>query len=108
MWVRFVAKTGTGAGRGRGGEHISPAELLSDSYRLASVLPLLRMEGDPRLNYDLQMVVLDAVLNNVEKIRRRLHAQAISEVTRLPRPAKMRRTRCGRNRRSRVTFIKQT
>ena len=102
----FVAKTGANAGRGHGGDEISSAELLSDDYRADSVLPLLKMEGDARLNYDEKMVVLDAVLNNVNKMRLRLRAQAIG-VTRLPRPAKMKRPRCGRNRPRRVTSVKK-
>jgi len=101
----FVAKTGADAGRGRGGDEISPAELLSDDYRL-KVLPFLKLEGDSRLTYDQKMVVLDAVSNNIEKIRQRLRAQAIG-VTRLPRPAKMKRPRCGRNRPRRVTSVKK-
>jgi hypothetical protein len=97
--VRFVAKnkSGAGTGRGRGGDNIPPAEKLSDDYRADSVLPLLMMEGDARLDYEQKMVVLDAILNNVKKMRLRLRAQAIG-VRRFPRPAKMTRTRCGRNR----------
>ena len=88
--------SGRGTGRGHGGDEISPAELLSDDYRL-KVLPFLKLEGDSRLTYDQKMIVLDAVSNNIEKIRQRLRAQATG-VTRLPRPAKMKRPRCGRNR----------
>jgi hypothetical protein len=110
MWVRLVSKkaSGAGAGRGRVGGDIPPTDVLPDDYILESVLPLLKMEGDRRLSYDQQMAALDAVTHNIKMMRLRLGRQAIGDVTRLPRPARMKRTRCGRNRRRRPTFVKPT
>jgi hypothetical protein len=107
--VRFVAKntSGAGTGRERVGDDISPAELLSDHYRLVIVHPMLNLAGDARLSYDQKMAALDAVAINIDKIRERLRAQA-GDVVRHPRPAKMKRTRCGRKRRRGANFVKPT
>ena len=92
------------------GKRTSSASQLSDRYRIDFATWLFELR-DADLNPQDKLAILNAAINNIlHTTPALLSSGRVSgrDLTRFPRPAKMKRTRCAANPRRRAAFIKPT
>jgi hypothetical protein len=90
---------------------VSPSEELTEWYRLALVIPVLELKAEADLDCRQKLAILHALIDNIFHVMSALLSNeraADRELTRLARPAQMKRKRCAASPRRRAAFIKPT